>query len=188
MSSESEPITVLLKRIRQGSDGAKDELVALLYERFRRWAHGLLKDRPGHTMRSGDLTNEALRRLVRYDEIEKAANRGQLYFAVRRAMRQALCDYDRKHKDRPRRAEMEDDPEDGGPRLGLEDVLSLYEGLDALAAERPRAAEVLKLRFFGGCGTAEIAEALAVDPRTVQREAKVGLAWLYRRLSPAGTA
>src|SRR5262249_7465948 len=69
------------------------------------------------------------------------------------------------------------------------DLLSLGESLDALAEEHPRAAAVLEMRFFGGYDMAEIAEALSGDGqslalRTVERDARLGLAWLRDFLSP----
>jgi hypothetical protein len=43
MSSDSNDVTVLLERIRQGSAQAKNELIALLYDRFRQRAHQRLQ-------------------------------------------------------------------------------------------------------------------------------------------------
>jgi RNA polymerase sigma factor (TIGR02999 family) len=49
-------------------------------------------------------------------------------------------------------------------------LLELDEALGALARTAPRLAQVVELRFFGGMSEAEIAAALGVTERTVQRD------------------
>src|SRR3954465_4177571 len=73
MSTESSTVTALLERIRQGSAEAKDELVALLYDRFRQRAHQRLRhERPGHSLATTDLAHEAWLRLRQNEEFAKA--------------------------------------------------------------------------------------------------------------------
>jgi DNA-directed RNA polymerase specialized sigma24 family protein len=45
-----------------------------------------------------------------------------------------------------------------------------------------RQARVVELRVFGGLGNDEIAEALEVSTRTVERDWRMGQAWLRREL------
>src|SRR5262249_1918351 len=71
-----------------------------------------------------------------------------------------------------------------GEGLPQTDVLSLHEALEALAAEHPRVAEVLELRFFGDRKMAEIAEILGVSKSAVERDQEFGLDKLYVSLSP----
>lgn len=43
----------------------------------------------------------------------------------------------------------------------------------------PRAARVVELKFFGGMGHSEIAEALNISVATVKREWNLARAWLF---------
>src|SRR5262245_26015463 len=182
MATESGAVTVLLERIRQGDAEARNELVTLLYDRFRQRAHQRLRhERPGHTLGTTDLTNEALLRLLKNDELARAADGNQLCRAFARAMRQVLIDHARRRnadkRGGDRQREELDDLLDDVRQSSRIDLLSLGESLDALAEEHPRAAAVLEMRFFGGYDMAEIAEALSGDGqsvslRTVERDAR----------------
>jgi RNA polymerase sigma factor (TIGR02999 family) len=50
------------------------------------------------------------------------------------------------------------------------EVLKIHEVLDELAALDGRLAKVVEMRYFGGLTDAEIADALLLTPRTVQRD------------------
>jgi RNA polymerase sigma factor (sigma-70 family) len=41
----------------------------------------------------------------------------------------------------------------------------------------------VELRFFAGCSTEEIAEALGTSPRTVKRRWRFARAWLHRAMT-----
>ncbi|MBA3671340.1 MAG: RNA polymerase subunit sigma-24 [Gemmatimonadaceae bacterium] len=62
-------------------------------------------------------------------------------------------------------------------------LLQLSEAIDELAAVEPRLARVIDCRFFGGFTDAEIAEALGLTTRTVQRDGAKALMLLRRALS-----
>lgn len=81
----------------------------------------------------------------------------------------------------------------GAIRVGLEEaedfhveddewVLAVHGALARLAKVAPRAAEIVECRFFAGYGDQEIAKALGIGARTVQREWTLARAWLYREL------
>ena len=53
---------------------------------------------------------------------------------------------------------------------GDDDILRIHEALDELASVEPRLAQVVEMRYFGGLLEAEIAQALGVTERTVQRD------------------
>jgi RNA polymerase sigma factor (TIGR02999 family) len=65
------------------------------------------------------------------------------------------------------------------------DVLALHDALERLAALDPEQARLVELRYFGGLGIEETAEALGVSPATVKREWAVARAWLRRELAGA---
>jgi len=50
------------------------------------------------------------------------------------------------------------------------EVLRVHEALDSLAAMDARLAQVVEMRYFGGLLESEIAQALGVTERTVQRD------------------
>ena len=54
-------------------------------------------------------------------------------------------------------------------RVPSEEILAVHDALDALAAKDPLAAQVVKLRYFVGMTVWEIAEALEMAPRMVDR-------------------
>ena len=68
-------------------------------------------------------------------------------------------------------------PPGPSPRL-----LALDEALDRLAAIEPRAAEVVKLRYFAGLTVAEAAAALGISPRTADNDWAYARAWLVTAL------
>jgi RNA polymerase sigma factor (TIGR02999 family) len=66
--------------------------------------------------------------------------------------------------------------------LGLDDVLAVDAALGALEAEHPRHAQVVVMRYFGGLTAEEVAEALGVTVRTVERDWRFARAYLHARL------
>jgi RNA polymerase sigma factor (TIGR02999 family) len=65
-------------------------------------------------------------------------------------------------------------------------VVALHEALRRLAKLSPRMAEVVECRVFSGYDDEQIAEALGVSPRTVQRDWTMARAWLRREVGEAG--
>jgi RNA polymerase sigma factor (sigma-70 family) len=62
------------------------------------------------------------------------------------------------------------------------EVLAIHECLEALAAQDPAAADVVKLRYFVGLTISEIAEALGISPRTADRHWLFARAWLKQEI------
>jgi len=65
--------------------------------------------------------------------------------------------------------------------LGAE-LIALDDALKGLAEIDRRKSQVVELKFFGGLSAEEMAEALKVSRRTVEREWNLARAWLYREL------
>ena len=65
-----------------------------------------------------------------------------------------------------------------------EDIIAIDPALTALAALDPRRSPILELRFFGGMNSREIAAALNLSERTVDRESALARKWLAARLRP----
>jgi RNA polymerase sigma factor (TIGR02999 family) len=62
------------------------------------------------------------------------------------------------------------------------DALALEESLQALEQSHARAARVIELRYFAGLPVEQVAELLAVDRRTVNRDWRFARAFLNTRL------
>jgi RNA polymerase sigma factor (TIGR02999 family) len=193
MSSESHSVTHLLNRIHEGSAEAMNELVALMYDRLRQLARRQLgRERAGHLLTTGDLVQEGVFRLLAYDEIAKAANRHQLYRAFTRAVRQLLIDHARRRQAARRgggrrRAGLDDLIDEVHQRSQM-DAMVLDEALTALAAEHPREAEVVAMRFFSGYEMTEVAQILGLSLSTVERDWRFARAWLREFLASGSTS
>ena len=64
-----------------------------------------------------------------------------------------------------------------------EEVLAVDEALDGLAATDAQAAELVKLRYFGGLTIDEAANALGISAATAERHWAFARAWLYRAIT-----
>lgn len=179
-----EPITALLRRWREGDEGAADKLMPLVYAQLRAIARRQLAgDRVGHTLMPTDLVHEAFLKLT--DGTPPDSNDRAHFFAIAaRAMRQVLVDHERH-----RRA----DKRDGGERITLSsidppdpsqnvDLLALDQALHALEKVDERKARVIELRAFGGLDFDEIATVLSISRATLARDFRTARAWLYRAL------
>lgn len=106
----------------------------------------------------------------------RAASEAMRMILIDRARRKAA----RKHGGGFERAAFEDSQiELAAP---ADEVLAVHEALDALNAEDPLAAEVVKLRYFVGFTIPEIAEALGISPRSADRHWSFARAWLRKKI------
>jgi len=113
-------------------------------------------------------------------------NRAHFFGAAARAIRRILVDRARARRsarrggERPLRLDTDALLAAPGPSL---DLLALDEALAKLASIDAQKARVVELRFFGGLGVDETAEALGVSASTVDREWVFARAWLHRAMS-----
>ena len=150
-----------------------DQVVTLTYQELRAIAHRRLAAAGGGaTLSTTGLVHEAYLKLA---DQSRAEWRDQSHFFALASlvMRHILVDRARERSAQRR---------GGGGRqitlddevIGLEDqseaLLQLNEALEALATVDPRLVQVVECRFFGGLTESEIAEALGVTIRTVQRD------------------
>jgi RNA polymerase sigma factor (TIGR02999 family) len=84
----------------------------------------------------------------------------------------------------PERIELDErllaDPRGAGEEI---DLLALDAALDRLSALNERQAKIVEMRYFGGLGVEETAEALGISPATVKRDWTLARAWLKRELA-----
>ena len=182
----SSKVSLLLQEWREGDRKALDTLLPLVYKELRRLAHARLRnERPGHTLQSAALVNEAYLRLIGLDA-PQWESRTHFFAIAARLMREVLVDYARRHRAGKRgggacKVSLEDAT--GVSRRQDVDVVALDDALDALAKIDPRQSQVVELRFFAGLSLQEISAALQVAPATVQRDWTAARAWLHREMS-----
>lgn len=172
MSASENPPAALDPR--RGGDGASlDRLVPLLYRQLRAIAHRQLGRRPnGGTLETGELVHEAYLKVVARARSE-LPDQAHLLALASLAMRHVLVDRAKacgRLKRGGARFRVTFDEE----RIAVDDqpeaLLQLDEALTWLGELEPRLARVVECRFFGGLTEEEIAEALGVTVRTVQRD------------------
>jgi RNA polymerase sigma factor (TIGR02999 family) len=186
MESVSHQVTQLLHAWSEGEPQALDRLTPLVYEELHRLARRhMAHERPGHTLQTTALVNEAYLELV--DSVQADwQNRAHFFAVCARVMRRILVDWARSRNMFKR---------GGGVHLvGLEDtfvgaqepdaaLVALDDALSALAECDARKARVVELRFFGGLSIEETAAVLRISEETVQRDWRFAKSWLRRELS-----
>ncbi len=101
-------------------------------------------------------------------------------------MRRILVDHARKKKRIKRggaRKRLSFDEQLVISREDDQDLLAVDDVLTQLAELDQRQADIVEMRFFGGLTVAEVAEAMSLSKRTVEREWTVARAWLRQQLS-----
>jgi RNA polymerase sigma factor (TIGR02999 family) len=180
-------VTRLLRRIREGQNGAIDEVFPVVYEELKAIARRhLARERSGHTLNTTALVHEVYLKLMDRDTIPWQ-DRAHFRAVASRAMRRILVDYARRRKAQKRGG--------GGSRLTLDDghiavddqaelIVSLDQAMERLAQLDERLCTVVEYRFFGAMQEEEIAEVLQVSSRTVRRDWVKARAWLFKELYP----
>ncbi|HSB15586.1 MAG TPA: sigma-70 family RNA polymerase sigma factor [Bryobacteraceae bacterium] len=185
MAVSAPEVTQLLVAWGQGDQAARDSLIPLVYQELRRLAHRYMTgERPGHTLQTTALVNEAYLRLVDCRRV-RWQNRAHFFAVSATLMRRILVDYARSRGYQKRGADAQtvllDENLDLSPQKGC-DLVAIDEALDALAVFDPRKSKVVELKFFGGLTADEIAEVLQVSPQTVLRDWKLARSWLLREI------
>jgi RNA polymerase sigma factor (TIGR02999 family) len=188
-TTSDDDLKSLLRRMRAGDADAEQELVALLYLDLRAIAaRRMRRERPEHTWQPTLLVHEAFLRLRADGTLAAAPDRKFLLRAASKAMHPLLVDHHRQRsceKRGGRRHEHSLDialdhlaDADELPFIELHDELKQLERLDK------RACMVVHFRFFLGMSPAEVAEALGISQKTVERDWSFAQAWLRDRLKP----
>jgi RNA polymerase sigma factor (TIGR02999 family) len=189
-------VTQLLNAIEAGEPKAADQLLPLVYEELRKLAVvRMANEKSGQTLQPTALVHEAWLKIAG-DGKEHFANRRHFFKAAARAMQQILIDNSRRKQRLKHGANLTGD-ELHESRIAMsvpsEELLAVNDALAALALEDPEAAEVVRMRYFVGMTVPEIAAALDLAPRTVDRHWAFARAWLKRTIrsslsGPAGPA
>ncbi len=178
MGSEANQVDVT-GELRIGSREAIDRLVPLVYRELREIAHRhLMQRRDGATLDTSALVNEAYLKLAGQSHVQ-LNNRVHFLSVAAVAMRHILTD----------RAKARRSIKRGGDRcrvtldestISVDDapdaLLQITDALDRVEMIDPRLARIVEYRFFGGLTNEEIAAALGITERTVERD------WIKARM------
>lgn len=180
-----ENITQLLNQWSDGDERALDRLTPLVYEELRQQAARYLRrERPGHTMQTTALINEAYLRLIDAKEV-RWQGRAHFFAIAANLMRRILVDHARQRNAAKRGGapvQVTLDRIVATAKQSNIDVLAIDEALTKLAAIDRQQSQIVELRFFSGLSVEETAAALGVSPRTVKRDWSVARAWLRREI------
>jgi RNA polymerase sigma factor (TIGR02999 family) len=182
----SSGITELLRDWATGDGGAFDRIMELAYPELRKIAGRCLRnERPGHTIQTTALVNEACLRLVDIRQM-RWQDRAHFFAVGARIMRRILVDYARARG----RAKREPDGErvdfTGSLVVSREvdpGLTRLDDALVALEKFDSRKARVVEMRYFGGLQATEIAAVLGVSRQTVHLDWTLAKAWLAREMA-----
>jgi RNA polymerase sigma-70 factor, ECF subfamily len=182
-------VSQLLRAWSDGDQGALDRLTPIVYDELRRLARRYMKgERPGHSLQTTALVNEAYTRLVDYKRMEWQ-NRAHFFAVSAQLMRRILVDYARRHNLKRgggvQLVSLEEAALVGGEDDA--DLVALDDAMNTLARLDPRKVQVVEMRFFGGLSIEETAEVLKVSSITVKRDWRAARTWLYRELTGAST-
>jgi RNA polymerase sigma factor (TIGR02999 family) len=185
-SQISKQITQLLAGWERGDPDALNELTPVVYNELHRIAHRYMRrERPGHTLQTSDLINEAYIRLID----QRAAhwrNRAHFFAIAAKQMRRILVDRARargyaKRGANPLQVSLDEGMAVSGKKSP--DMVALDDALKELEAMDARKSRIVEMRFFGGLSLEETAEALGISVPTVEREWRSARAWLHKAMT-----
>ena len=181
MTESANEVTQLLVAWGNGDQAAFDQLMPLVYNELHRLAHRhIKKERPGHTLQTSALLNEAFLRLVDQRDVQWQG-RAHFFSIAAQMMRRILVDYARSRRYAKRGGDAQQvsfNEELPVSRQLSADVVEVHEALNELASIDERKSKVVELKFFGGLSNEETAEVLGVSPGTVMRDWTLAKAWL----------
>lgn len=187
LAYETKDITGILREWSAGSPRAFDELMPLVYDELHRQASRYLRrERPGHTLETTGLINEAYIKLVGQQNVDWQ-NRAHFFGIASQAMRRILVDHAKTRHREKRGGAIENIPiEEAFYVVSDEksvDLIALDEALSRLAEIDERQARIVELKFFSGLSVEETAEVLHLSPATIKRDWNVAKAWLFSEMT-----
>jgi len=173
-------LTQLLRKVREGDDGARDALFAAAYSGLQQLARSRLRQGGRSTLLdTRSLVHESYLRCVQSGSLQ-AEDRRAFFAYASQVMRSVIVTAARKRaadkRGGGRRPVTLSEQVSDESQAGEEDILRVHEALESLEQVDARLAQVVQMRYFGGYSEQEIAATLDVTERTVQR------LWLKARL------
>jgi RNA polymerase sigma factor (TIGR02999 family) len=172
-------VTRILSQIESGDPSAAEQLLPLVYEELRKLAAAkMAQEKPDQTLQATALVHEAYVRLVDVEKAQHWNSRGHFFGAAAEAMRRILVEHARQKQGSKRggdRVRVELDAAWNLADPKAEEILAINDALADLECESPSAAQLVKLRYFGGMTHQEAADCLAISRTTADRY------WAYAR-------
>ena len=200
VDAQQPPLSHVRRSTSQNTNGAiplPDPLISeALYEQFVRRARAKLsRERAGISLGASDLVQQALLRMWKGKEFEKAGEcEHRVLRAFTRSMRQTLVDRTRRRNSPLKMkghqpAEGEDLSDLMGKVWKIEFVLphqvqvqELIDALDGLKAKHPELHELVEMKYFGGFREREISTATGIPLTTLRKRVAFARTWLAREL------
>lgn len=182
----SQDISELIRRANAAEPGARDALFSAAYGELRKLARSRLRDGGRNTMLDTTaLVHESYLRCIHGGQLRSDDRR--VFFAyASRVMRSVIIDAVRERQAERRggdlqRMTLDTQVADQLP-VDEDELLKVHEALEALARAEPRLAQVVEMRYFGGLEMDEIARALNLGKRTVERDWEKARSYLFAAL------
>lgn len=188
--TDQHDITAMLAAWKDGDAASLDRLVGAVYPELKAAAHRQLRRRrPGDSLDSAALANEAYLKLVRAGGI-RCESRTHFLALCAQVMRRILVDHARRRRAGKRMGDVVTVALDDLPAVapvGAVDILALDEALEALGRIDARKCRVVELRHFGGLTIEETAAVVGISVETAKRDWRMARAWLLTQLTDGGS-
>jgi RNA polymerase sigma factor (TIGR02999 family) len=170
-----------------GNAAAWNDLLPFVYDELHRQAARYMRrERPGHTLQTTALINEAYLKLIDQRNVNWES-RTHFYAIAAQAMRRILVDYAKTAHRKKRGGNDIKLPLDEAVAATTNersiDLIALDEALAKLAERDEQQARIVELKYFGGLTLEETAEALHISRATVASDWNMARIWLYRELT-----
>ncbi|MFL5327607.1 MAG: ECF-type sigma factor [Gemmataceae bacterium] len=183
-------VTVILSAIEKGDSESAAKLLPLVYDELRRLAaEKMAFEKPGQTLDATALVHEAFIRLTGSERLQmkplEFAGSRHFFAVAAEAMRRILVENARRKKAEKRggefkRVDFDEANLPGG--AGPDELILLDEALSQLCEEDPDAAQIAKLRLFGGMSIDDAGNVVGVSRATAFRSWTYARAWLNSHL------
>jgi RNA polymerase sigma factor (TIGR02999 family) len=182
-------VTQLLAAARAGEGMALDRLFELLYPQLRAVAAARMRQTDERLLLdTTSLVHECYLRLLKLEQLSLQDRAHFLAYAAK-VMRSVVVDLAREQQALRRGGDLafvtlNTATAEGhaDPAHGPDEVLKVHEALQSLAALDPRLVQMVEMRYFVGLDNREIAEALGLSTRTVERDWERARSYLYAAL------
>jgi RNA polymerase sigma-70 factor, ECF subfamily len=184
-NGSQERVTELLTAWSEGDRSALERLLPLAERELHEIAHRYMsREKPGHTLQTTALVNEAYLRLVNQTRTQWT-NRAHFFAVAAQIIRRILVTHARssaavKRGGPARELSLDDVAVVSNERDG--DLVALDHALDMLAKLDLRKSHIVEMRYFGGLTVLEVADVLKLHPDTVTREWGRAKAFLRREM------
>lgn len=178
-------LTQIIRAMKKGEQSTVDDLFPLVYQELRQLARARMsQESAGDTLQPTALVHEAWLRLAKASN-QNWQNRAHFFGAAAEAMRRILIERARRRmrlKHGSGQHKVDIDSIEVAQSTPDEKLLLINEALVKLESENQERARVVVLKYFGGMTNKEVAEALDISVRTVNRHWLCAKAWLFWEL------